>query len=75
MRWVWRLLRISLGEVFWEKSKLRWEAGGVDKIMDGLAWDEFGHLALGWALRGDAEDNSGSKDGPLGPWYVFRPYR
>lgn len=50
-RWLWRLLLISLQRVFWVQSKLRWEAGCVDKIMYRLAWDQAGHLA--WSKRAE----------------------
>lgn len=62
-RWVQRLLRVSLKPVFEEKSRLRWEADGVDNIMDGADRDEFGHLALSWVQGGETEDNMGLHEG------------
>lgn len=62
-RWVQWLLPISLERVFGEKSRLRWEADGVDNIMDEADRDEFGHLALGWVQRGETEDSTGPHAG------------
>lgn len=62
-RWVQWLLRISLKQVFEEKSRLRREADGVDNIMDGADRDEFGHLALSWVQGGETEDNMGPRAG------------
>lgn len=51
-------MRISLEPVFGERSRLRWEAGAVDNIMDGADRDGSGHLALGPVHRGETEDNT-----------------
>lgn len=58
-----RLLRISLKRVLEEKSRLRWEADGVDNIMDGADRDGFGHLALGRVQGGETEDSMGPHAG------------
>lgn len=56
-------MRISLKRVLEEKSRLRWEADGVDNIMDGADRDGFGHLALGPVQGGETEDSMGPHAG------------
>lgn len=51
----------------WEKSKLRWEADRVDKIMDGPVSDEFGHLASVELRGGETEDSAGPQGGTEPP--------